>query len=189
MHDDQTRWWMAPPGMSPEGPFSLSEMRSRVESAPRGTDWQVCKEGSVEWHPIFLLPGFTGPSAPGTTPPGPRAAPSPAESSGDLVLLHLSQFGSYILPFGGLIAPLVIWQMKKDENDLIDRQGREIINWQIFQAIGLLVSGILVLVLIGIPMLIVLVILGIVFPVIGAVKGSKGEFHRYPMPFRLLGEG
>ena len=58
MSSDEQKWWLAPPGMPPEGPFSISEIRSRVESGPEGTDWQVCKEGSDQWHPLTGLPDF-----------------------------------------------------------------------------------------------------------------------------------
>ncbi|MBC01854.1 MAG: hypothetical protein CMJ34_00935 [Phycisphaerae bacterium] len=104
-----------------------------------------------------------------------------------LIFMHLSQLGSLVVPMVGFVIPLVMWLVRKDENDLIDLQGREIINWLIFELIAVVVCLVLSFVIIGIPMLIVLGVLGIVFPIIGAVKASKGEFYRYPMMFRVIG--
>jgi hypothetical protein len=186
MTDETTRWWLAPPGMQPEGPFSHAEIRSRVDSAPQGTDWQVCMEGSVDWRPLADLPGFHPSSEP---PPVDRPTAAPASkgiNDNYIVIMHLSQFANYLLPLAGFVLPIVLWIVKKDEDEAIDRQGREIANWLIFELIAALVCGILIFVIIGIPLLIVLGILGIVFPIMGAVKASNGEFYRYPMMFRIL---
>lgn len=185
MSSDVQKWWIAPPGMQPEGPFSIEEIRSRVESAPKGTDWQVCMEGSVQWQPLTDLPAFAPSATPTTTAPDGSGATA-GSNNGYLVLMHLSQFANYIIPFAGFVAPIVLWLSKKDEDELIDRQGREITNWLIFELIALAVCGLLTFVIIGIPLLIVLGIVGIVFPIIGGVKGSNGEFYRYPMLFRFL---
>lgn len=187
MTDETIRWWLAPPGMQPEGPFSHAEIRSRVDSAPQGTDWQVCPEGSVDWRPLADLPGFTPTSEPPSmSPSSPKVTTKTGSENGYLVLMHLSQFANYILPLAGFVLPVVLWVAKKDEDAAVDRQGREIVNWLIFELIAALVCGILVFVVIGIPLLLVLGILGIVFPIIGAVKASNGEFYRYPMMFRIL---
>ena len=118
--------------------------------------------------------------------PGLETSTSSSDNS-YLLLMHLSRLSSLVVPIVGLIIPIVMWQVKKDENELIDRQGREITNWLIFWIIAMLVSTLLAFVIIGIPLLIVLPILAIVFPIIGAVKASNGEFYRYPMLFRVLG--
>eukprot|EP00913_Durusdinium_trenchii_P035296 g33026.t1 len=102
------------------------------------------------------------------------------------MILHVSQFGFYAFPIAGVIAPIVIWQIKKDELPEIDRHGRMVINWMISLTIYAVVSGILVLVLIGIVMLIALGIVAVVFPVIGAIKANQGEFWRYPMTITLI---
>ncbi len=186
MNDETTRWWLAPPGIQPEGPFSLAEIRSRVDSAPRGTDWQICVEGSVEWRPLADLPGFN----PSTQPP-PLERPigsvaSTRTNDGYIVMMHLSQFANYLLPLAGFVLPIVLWIAKKDEDEAVNRQGREIANWLIFELIAAVVCGLLIFVIIGIPLLIVLGIVGFVLPIIGAVKASNGEFYRYPMMFRIL---
>lgn len=185
MSSDEQKWWLAPPGMQPEGPFSISEIRSRVDSAPKDTDWQVCMEGSVEWQPLTNLPAF----APSDTPAiaAPIGSMTQSELNNYLMFMHLSQLASLLVPMVGFVIPLVMWLTKKDENDLIDRQGREIMNWLIFELIALVVCIALAFIIIGIPLALVLAVLGIVYPIIGAVKASNGEFYRYHMFFRVLG--
>src|SRR5947207_2717362 len=40
------------------------------------------------------------------------------------MVLHLSQFAGYAVPLAGLIAPIVIWQVKKNELPGIDAHGK-----------------------------------------------------------------
>jgi hypothetical protein len=102
------------------------------------------------------------------------------------VLLHLSQLLNLVTGFGGIIAPIVIWMLFRDQSPEIDQHGKNIVNWWISSLIYGVVSGLLCLVLIGIPLLIALVILTFVFPIIGAIKASSGEVWRYPMTINFI---
>lgn len=46
-------------------------------------------------------------------------------------LIHISAFGSFILPLGGVIIPIIFWQVKKDESDYLDEQGKESVNFNL----------------------------------------------------------
>ncbi|MEZ6095927.1 MAG: DUF4870 domain-containing protein [Pirellulaceae bacterium] len=50
------------------------------------------------------------------------------ESNKWALILHLSVFAGYAVPMVGLIAPLIIWQMKKDEVPGLDAHGRIVMN-------------------------------------------------------------
>ncbi len=39
------------------------------------------------------------------------------------MLIHLSQLVGFFIPLGNVIAPLILWQMKKDEDPRIDQHG------------------------------------------------------------------
>lgn len=101
-------------------------------------------------------------------------------------LMHLSQFGGFIFPFLGFILPIVMWLTNKDTNANIDKHGKNIVNFMISYFIYLAVSCVLILVLIGIPMLILLGILGIVFIIVATIKSSKGEYWEYPLAIRFI---
>jgi uncharacterized protein len=101
-------------------------------------------------------------------------------------ILHISVLAAFVLPLAGLIAPIVIWQLKKDELPGLDAHGKNAINWIISAAIYLVVSVPLVLVIIGIPMLIALGAAGIVFPIIAAIKANHGEVWKYPLSISFV---
>lgn len=118
-----------------------------------------------------------------------EAAAMPQEAERDrswLVLLHLSEFLGYLVPFAGFIAPVVIWMVMKDEWPEMDRHGRHALNWILSSTIYLIASVLLCLVLVGIPLLILLSVLLIVFPIVGAVKASQGVEWKYPLSIRFF---
>ncbi|OGV66154.1 MAG: hypothetical protein A3K19_19600 [Lentisphaerae bacterium RIFOXYB12_FULL_65_16] len=102
------------------------------------------------------------------------------------MFIHLSQFCGYIVPLAGLIVPIVLWQMKKNDSEIIDRHGQIVVNWIITELILGIIFGILCFALIGIPLLSVLAIVGIVFPIVGAVKANNGEVWSYPCSIRFF---
>ena len=101
------------------------------------------------------------------------------------LILHLSQLAGYIVPFAGLVVPIVIWQMRKTEMPELDAHGKVVANWIISGLIYAAVSVVLVFVVIGIPLLGLLALLGLIFPIIGGIKAGDGEVWNYPlsMPF------
>lgn len=102
------------------------------------------------------------------------------------MLCHLVAFSGFIIPFGSIIGPLVMWLIKKEESEFINHHGKESLNFQISIAIYAIISGILALVLIGILFLIALGIIWIVFVIIASVKTSEGEEYRYPLTIRFV---
>lgn len=97
------------------------------------------------------------------------------------MLLHLSVFAGYIVPIAGIVAPIIIWQLKKDELPDMDQHGKNALNWWISHVIYIVISAILVVVLIGIPLLFLLGLVGVIFPIVAAIKANNGEVWKYPM--------
>ena len=102
------------------------------------------------------------------------------------LICHLSALSGYVIPFGNLIAPIIIWSMKKDEFPMVDVHGKAVINFQISITIWMIISGVLIILLIGIPLLIVLAILQVVFVIIGAIKADNGELYKYPLTIEFI---
>lgn len=88
--------------------------------------------------------------------------------------------------FTAFIGPLVIWLIKKDESSYIDYHGREYMNFFISYTVYTLLSGILVILLIGIFMLWAVGIIAVIFTLVGALKAYEGKEYRIPYIFRLL---
>jgi uncharacterized Tic20 family protein len=101
--------------------------------------------------------------------------------------LHLSQFAGYIIPVAGIVAPIIIWQVKKDQLPELDEHGRIVCNWMLSAFIYFGISFLLMIVVIGIPMLWVMGALAVIFPIVGALKASNGEAWPYPGSIRFFG--
>jgi len=102
------------------------------------------------------------------------------------MFLHLSLLLGTVAPIIGLVAPIVIWQIKKDEMPLMDVHGKNVMNWIISFVIYCTMSVILIFVIIGIPLLIALAAISLIFPIIGGIKANKGEVWKYPMTMEFL---
>ena len=102
--------------------------------------------------------------------------------------LHLSQLANVILFPIGIIAPILIWQMNKDKIPALDAHGKMVVNWMISSVIYAFVSVILIFVFfIGLIPLFGLMIAGIAFPIIGALKANNdGELWEYPLTIKFL---
>lgn len=101
-------------------------------------------------------------------------------------MLHLSQYAGLLIPFANLIAPVIIWQLKKNEFPDLDAHGKAVVNWQISMLIYAVVSAVLMFVLVGFLMLLVLGILFLVFPLIGTIKANNGELWHYPLTIKFF---
>jgi len=102
---------------------------------------------------------------------------------------HLAGVGG-LLPIvpvlGSLIAPLVIWQIKKDDFKFVDEQGKEALNFQISILIYALAAAILCFACAGFVLLPAVYILDLVFLLIAAIKANNGEHYRYPLTIRFI---
>ena len=103
------------------------------------------------------------------------------------MLCHLSGLVGFLIPFGSLLGPLVIWLVKRGEMPLVDQHGKEALNFQISVTILALVSWALMVVLIGFVLLAVVVVGALFFTIRAAIKVSNGELdYRYPYSIRFL---
>ena len=110
---------------------------------------------------------------------------SPEERNWSM-LLHLSAFSGLIIPFANLIAPLVVWLMFRARSDMVDFHGKRALNFQISMTIYTLIAAIFSFILIGIPFLIGLTIIWIVYEIVAAVRASRGDPPGYIISIRFL---
>ena len=103
------------------------------------------------------------------------------------VLCHASALLGFLIPLGGhILAPLVVWLIKRADSTEIDEHGKEALNFQISMLIYSIVAGILVLVLIGFVLLPILHVLNVVFVILASLRASEGQMYRYPLTIRFL---
>jgi uncharacterized Tic20 family protein len=99
---------------------------------------------------------------------------------------HLGTFAVFMIPFGNIMAPLIIWQIKKDRSAFVVQHSKESLNFQISLMVYSLASCLLILVLIGIFLLIGLFIFNVIAVIAAGVKANEGDFYRYPMAIRFF---
>lgn len=119
-------------------------------------------------------------------PPSDDAAFSEEDTRRWAMILHLSQLAGFVIPLGGFLAPILIWQIKKNDLPELDVHGKLVVNWLISELIYSLICLVLVFVVIGVPMIFVLGVIGTVFPIIGGLKANNGVVWPYPMTIRFL---
>lgn len=103
------------------------------------------------------------------------------------MLCHLLGLCSYVgIPFGHILGPLVMWLLKKDEFVLVDKEGKEALNFQISMSIYFIVSGVLCFILIGFLFLAIAVVVHIALTIIASIKINNGESYIYPLTIRFL---
>ncbi len=141
-------------------------------------EFEEAKRKVLHEQPQPAMSGFGGSSVPGQI--------LGVNEETYCTLMHLSQL--LVVSGLGIVAPIVMWVISKDESDLARRHGNRMMNWLISSLIYAFVSGLLSMVLIGIPLLILILILDFVFPIMAAVKANNGEIWSYPGAIRFFEE-
>ena len=119
-------------------------------------------------------------------PVQPKPALDPKQERTWAMLCHLGALAGFIFPFGNIIAPLIIWQIKKGESELVNDQGKESLNFQITLAIGYLICIPLFLIVIGFFLMVALGIYALIMIIIASMKANEGQKYRYPICLRLI---
>ena len=120
--------------------------------------------------------------SPSTPPPAP-SAPA-ADFSNDkifAILCHISPL------FGlGLILPLVIYLVKKDESPTVASEAKEALNFHISAYLAMLCCIPLTFILIGVPLIFGIGLAVFVFALIATIKAVDGKPYVYPYTLRLV---
>lgn len=136
------------------------------------------------------------PDPPATTPP--VAAPRPmtdVDRKNWAMAAHLSALIA-IIGIPSLIGPLVVWLIKKDQDEFVRRHSVLALNFNISVLIYVTVASIAMLILgvatfgigflLAIPVVIVALILWLVYVIQAAMAASKGQEFKYPLTIDLI---
>ncbi len=102
------------------------------------------------------------------------------------MLCHLSALAGFIVPFGSVLGPLIIWLIKKDEMPIVDIHGKKALNFQITMAIAYFVCFLLIFAAVGLLLLPMVAIFSFVMVVIASVKANDGKEFNYPLSLNLI---
>jgi len=106
-------------------------------------------------------------------------------SSGDrnyALAIHLSLLATLVIGPLAVLAPPILWIIRRHDSPFIDDHGREMVNVMIT---GVLVC-LLVLTGIGAIFTVFWLIVFVINMIRAAVASSNGEFFRYPMTMRFI---
>jgi uncharacterized Tic20 family protein len=134
---------------------------------------------------------------PPVQPPPATPATSPANPEKDArtwnMLCHLSALAGCIIPFGNILGPLIVWQIKKDEIPSTIIHGKAALNFQITVTIAALATAMVAIVLsffcVGyllFPLVGLIALAGLILAIIAGIKASNGEDYKYPWSWELI---
>jgi hypothetical protein len=113
-------------------------------------------------------------------------------------LIHISAFASYFFPLGGVIAPLIFWQVKKDESTYLDEQGKEAVNFNLSFLLYTFVLGLSLFstsffhfpslfgIFGGVSIVVILGIIRFVLIIQAALKANHNEYYKYPLTIKFV---
>ena len=100
----------------------------------------------------------------------PTAAPveyhiPPGDERNLAMFCHLAALAGYLMPFGNILGPLIIWLVKREESPIVDDQGKESLNFQITWTIFFCITVVLCFVMIGFILLPVVILADLILVV------------------------
>ena len=132
------------------------------------------------------------PIAPPASAPTPPSNPESQARTWNM-LCHLSALAGFVIPFGHILGPLIVWQIKKNEFPSVDIHGKAALNFQITVTIAVFVGGFAaaILAFIGIgfllfPLVMLLGLAGLILAIIAGIKANNGEEYKYPCSIEFL---
>ncbi|MCA9753568.1 MAG: DUF4870 domain-containing protein [Gemmatimonadetes bacterium] len=127
-------------------------------------------------------------AAPPPPPPASSGASGPDPDARKwATITHLSALvGLLGNGIGFLVAPLVVWLLKRDANPYVDSQGKEAVNFQITMMIVMVICAILAFVFVGFLLIPIVGLVMVVLPIVAAVKTNDGQDFRYPFTIRFV---
>ena len=129
------------------------------------------------------------PAAPPAPPPNPES-----QARTWNMLCHLSALSALIgIPFGNILGPLLVWQIKKNEIPSVEIHGKAALNFQITVTIAAVVGFAAAFALsffcVGyllFPVVMLIGLAGLVFAVIAGLKANNGEDYKYPYSIEFV---
>jgi uncharacterized Tic20 family protein len=100
------------------------------------------------------------------------------------LFVHLSTVVSItVFP---VVPGLIMYFVKRNQSHYMRDTAAEVLNFQISVLLYMIIAGILMMVIIGIPLMLAAYALAIFGLIKGTIAGSKGHYFRYPMCLRFV---
>ncbi|MEE4172913.1 MAG: DUF4870 domain-containing protein [Xanthomonadales bacterium] len=96
------------------------------------------------------------------------------------MFIHFSMLAGWVIPLAGIVVPILIWQLKKDELPGIEPHAHVVMNWIVTSLVYAVICYILLLIVIGVLGFLILGVLTVAYAIIGGIKANDGELWEYP---------
>ena len=96
------------------------------------------------------------------------------------MFIHFSILAGWVVPLAGLVIPILLWQLKKDELPGIVPHAHIVMNWILSSLVYGAICFVLTFVFIGVLGFVALAILTVAYALIGGIKANDGEVWPYP---------
>lgn len=111
---------------------------------------------------------------------GTDETPLTPPTSDEKTIALLSHVLTFIFP---ILAPLIIYLLKKDESTFIAYHAKESLNFQI--TLFIIVIALFITV-IGILLMWIVGIIAFVLVIVATIRASEGKLYKYPLTLRLI---
>ncbi|MFD1315869.1 DUF4870 domain-containing protein [Namhaeicola litoreus] len=120
------------------------------------------------------------------------------------LLMHLSSLCAYIFPLGGIVVPLVVWELQKEKSESMNKEGKSVVNFNLSYALYFTI-GVLMIISLAIFMaaheanhfllfsiiclvvfLVILSIAKFILIILGVMSANKGEDFHYPGTIKFI---
>ncbi|HKX54784.1 MAG TPA: DUF4870 domain-containing protein [Xanthomonadales bacterium] len=121
-----------------------------------------------------------------TPPTAPQSAAAPPASDKErqtrqwAMFIHFAILAGWAIPVAGLVVPIILWQVKKDELPGIVPHAHIVMNWMVTSLVYACICFVLLIVVIGAFGFMVLGIATIIFAIVGGLKANEGVAWEYP---------
>jgi len=111
---------------------------------------------------------------------GTEMQPDYVPTSDEKTMAVLSHILTLVAP---ILAPLIIYLVKKNESKFVEWHARESLNFQITVAIIIII---LFITIIGILIAWIVGIISLILVIIATIRASEGKLYKYPFSIRLI---
>jgi len=101
-------------------------------------------------------------------------------TSDEKTLALLAHVLTFVFP---ILAPLIIYLVKKDESSFVAYHAKESLNFQITL---LIICFVLFITIVGILLLWLVGIAALVLVIVATIRAAEGRLYRYPFTIRLI---
>ena len=101
------------------------------------------------------------------------------------MLAHISSILAAIVGLS-FLGPLAVLLIQGNKSQFVRRQAIEALNFQITTYIAAIVSGLLILLVIGIVLLPLVLLAWLILTIVAGVAANNGQDYRYPLNIRLI---